>query len=575
MRVNLLNSTVTPTGGFTTTGGTLTGPLTLHGNPTAPLHAATRDYVDTAIAGRAPLAHNHTLANITDWPSVVTGSEVGHLDGVNSNIQIQINNRLPLSGGVLTGALTLAGDPTLTNHAATRSYVDTIAAEARLVKVGVVLSLPQDTAPVGFLRANGAAVSQSTFSSLFSVVGHRFAEEVSTASTFTTNAALGAGAPWTQQFGFNNATELGTFVSDGTLPVNLHGSSAIVTSSRVFLLGGSTGSATINTIFSAVIQANGTLGVFTAVGTLPVNLFASSAIVTSSRVFLLGGSNGAATINTIFSAVIQADGTLSVFTSVGTLPVNLHGSSAIVTSSRVFLLGGNNGAAVINTIFSAVIQADGTLGVFTAIGTLPVNLHYSSAIVASSRVFLLGGHNGAAVINTIHSAVIQADGTLGAFTAVGTLPVNVHASSAIVTSSRVFLLGGSNGAAAINTIHSAVIQTDGTLSAFTAIGTLPVNLVHSSAIVTSSRVFLLGGWTGSSSINTINTIFSTPLIGGSGLNDYSRFYNGSINIFNGAPLSGAIVVFTRNPDRNTLFMLPNESAMEALSPGMNRFIKAS
>jgi len=342
--------------------------------------------------------------------------------------------------------------------------------------------------------------------------------------TLSVGTVLGSGRPWSQQFGFNNATGLGVFTAIGTLPSTLLHSSAIVTSSRVFLLGGHNGAAIINTIFSAVIQADGTLGVFTAVGTLPVNLYGSSVVVTRNRVFLLGGHNGAATINTIHSAVIQADGTLGAFTSVGTLPVNLHASSAIVTSSRVFLLGGRTGtvSAVINTIFSAVIQADGTLGAFTAVGTLPINVDYSSAIVTSSRVFLLGGWTGSAGINTIHSAVIQADGTLGDFTAVGTLPVNVHGSSAIVTSSRVFLLGGWTGSAPINTIHSAVIQADGTLGAFTSVGTLPINVDHSSAIVTSSRVFLLGGWNGSAGINTI---FSAPLIGGSGLNDYSRFYN--------------------------------------------------
>ena len=210
------------------------------------------------------------------------------------------------------------------------------------------------------------------------------------------------------------------------------------------------------------------------------------------------------------------------------------------------------------------------MGAFTAVGTLPVNVHASSAIVTSSRVFLLGGSNGAAAINTIHSAVIQTDGTLSAFTAIGTLPVNLVHSSAIVTSSRVFLLGGRTGSGDINTIHSAVIQADGTLGVFTAIGTLPVNLRYSSVIVTSSRVFLLGGVNEAASINTI---FSAPLIGGSGLNDYSRFYNGSINTFNGAPLSGAIVVFTRNPDRNTLFMLPDASQQETLIPGVFRFIK--
>ena len=184
--------------------------------------------------------------------------------------------------------------------------------------------------------------------------------------------------------------------------------------------------------------------------------------------------------------------------------------------------------------------------------------------------FLLGGHTGSAAINTIFSAVIQADGTLGVFTAVGTLPVNLHGSSAVVTSSRVFLLGGGNEAASINTIFSAVIQTDGTLGAFTAVGTLPTNVHAASAFFTSSRVFLLAG-----QVNFLDSsaIFSAPLIGGSGLNDYSRFYNGSINTFNGAPLSGVIVVYTNNPDRNTLFALPDYSMFDLRAPHTFSYIK--
>ena len=69
--------------------------------------------------------------------------------------------------------------------------------------------------------------------------------------TLSVGTVFGSGQPWQQQFGFNNATGLGAFTSDGTLPVNLHASSVIVTSSRVFLLGGNNGTATINTIFSA------------------------------------------------------------------------------------------------------------------------------------------------------------------------------------------------------------------------------------------------------------------------------------------------------------------------------------
>lgn len=46
-----VNLTASDVGALPTTGGTMTGALTLSGNPTANLQAATKQYVDTAIAG--------------------------------------------------------------------------------------------------------------------------------------------------------------------------------------------------------------------------------------------------------------------------------------------------------------------------------------------------------------------------------------------------------------------------------------------------------------------------------------------------------------------------------------------
>ena len=570
MRITVFENGGNAAAGFTSNGGILTGPLILNGIAGGSDEAIHRGYVDASINTHSGSNLHLTSSEKAFLSSIsVNSTEINRLSGVTENIQESLNGKVNLAGDTLTGFLTLNQSSFSSRSLVNKEYLTTVLSGLVTVNAGTIVSLPQDTPPVGYLRANGAAVSQSTFSSLFSVVGHRFAEEVSTASTFTTNAALGAGAPWEQQFGFNNATGLGAFTSAGTLPINLHANSVVVTQNRVFLLGGHNGAATINAIFSAVIQTDGMLGVFTSVGTLPVNLHSSSVVVTRNRVFLLGGHNGSSGINTIFSAAIQADGTLSAFTSVGTLPVNLFHSSAIVTSSRVFLLGVHNEAASINTIFSAVIQADGTLGAFTAIGTLPSNLSHSSVAVTQNRVFLLGGFNSPTYINTILSAPINADGTLGAFITAGSIPSVLTDAAVLVTSSRVFLIGGDINGHSTASISSAPINADGTLGAFTSSGTLPVVLQYSSLIATSSRVFLLGGFTTAA----INTIFSAPLIGGSGLNDYSRFYNGSINTFNGAPLSGAIVVFTRNPDRNTLFMLPDASQQETLIPGVFRFIK--
>lgn len=66
-----------------TSGGTMTGDLTLKGDPTTALQAAPKQYVDATF-----------------------------------------NNALPKAGGTMTGALTLAGDPSTNLQAATKQYVD-------------------------------------------------------------------------------------------------------------------------------------------------------------------------------------------------------------------------------------------------------------------------------------------------------------------------------------------------------------------------------------------------------------------------------------------------------------------
>jgi microcystin-dependent protein len=82
---------------------------------------------------------------------------------------------LALSGGTLTGDLTLVGAPTTNNMAATKKYVDdeiaSIPAAAPGVPAGSVIWTARSSAPTGYLKANGAAVSRSTYADLFAAIG--------------------------------------------------------------------------------------------------------------------------------------------------------------------------------------------------------------------------------------------------------------------------------------------------------------------------------------------------------------------------------------------------------------------
>jgi hypothetical protein len=85
-------------------GGTMTGALVLAANPTANLQAATKQYVDSKSA----------------FPEAPTdGGVYGRQGSTTSWVK-----SVPLAGGTMTGFLTLSADPTATNHAATKHYVD-------------------------------------------------------------------------------------------------------------------------------------------------------------------------------------------------------------------------------------------------------------------------------------------------------------------------------------------------------------------------------------------------------------------------------------------------------------------
>jgi hypothetical protein len=131
-------------------GGTMTGHLTLNSNPTANLHAATKQYVDSA-----DISLSNNLRSYVDQLSnarlqLIGGVMLGYLtlhadpdaalhaatkqyvDGTTSNLNATLrayidardNTRVQLAGGVMTGFLTLHANPTANLHAATKQYVD-------------------------------------------------------------------------------------------------------------------------------------------------------------------------------------------------------------------------------------------------------------------------------------------------------------------------------------------------------------------------------------------------------------------------------------------------------------------
>ena len=241
------------------------------------------------------------------------------------------------------------------------------------------------------------------------------------------------------------------------MPGILSNSQAIVTKNRVYLLGGNiSNGVSTNIVYTAPINSDGTLGTWTTDVSLPLAIHAAQAVVTKNRVYLLSGINNTTYITTIYTAPINTDGTLGSWTTSGNIPGVLTSSQIAVTNNRIYLIGGYNGTTFVSAIYTAPINTDGTLGTWTTDTSLPSVLSHSESIVTKNKVYIFGGAiAGNTGTTTVYTAPINADGTLGPWTTGTALPSNLYLSQAIVTKNRVYLLGGYNGSAPVSTVYTA------------------------------------------------------------------------------------------------------------------------
>jgi hypothetical protein len=203
-------------------GDTMTGALTLSGNPTQALHAAPKQYVDSAVSTHAGdyTLHLTSAQNTFLDALTVTSTEVNYLSGVTSNVQTQLNSKLNLSGGTMTGLLTLSGDPTANLHAATKQYVDNQDA-TKVSKAGDTMTglLTLSGDPTANLHAATKQYVDSSASTVTTYVNTQVATKVSKAGDTMTGFLTLSGDPTanlhaaTKQYVDGSITTLTSYVN--------------------------------------------------------------------------------------------------------------------------------------------------------------------------------------------------------------------------------------------------------------------------------------------------------------------------------------------------------------------------
>lgn len=545
-----------------------TGPLILSGDPTEGVDAATKQYVDNRFLslsasdlksgilpiGRLP-AFSGDLTNVAG-SNVFTLNPTGVTSGTYRKVTVDAKGRVigssalgasdippldwtkitknkptTLAGYGITDGINLTGDtivgtlksnatPTAAMHAVTRGYIETAASGAGgLVSPGVIIGFPTTTTPSGYLRCNGGEVRKDIYPELYSVIGDKFNSII----------VPGAGKPWEQHYAINDIhdRDINGWTAATALPYAVLYHKAVVTKNRVYLIGGGNSSSRFSAVYTAPISADGTLGAWTAATSLPGEFAYFTAFVAKNKLYVLaGGTNAISSTTTVYFANINADGTLGAWTVGTPLPQPNSYAEAIVIRNKVYLIGGHTESALSETVYVANINSDGTLGAWTLHSTLPGSLYGFVLAVVKNKVYAIGGGAYQTFSDIVYVADISADGTLGAWVAAGNIPVPLAVGCVYVSKHYIYLIGGAYGTNLYTrNTYKAKINADGTLGAWSYMGTLPYVLGYSTLIAVNNKLHILGGYIN----NAVNATIMTASIDG-GSNDYSSYYDGTITV---------------------------------------------
>ena len=538
-------------------GGQAGGPILLSRDPTVPLEAATKQYVDNTASNIDASAYTTgTLAperlpaftgDITklEGSSIINITPIGVASGNYTKVTVNLKGQV-ISGTVITendipnlpwnkiafdkpttlsgygitdalnrdnpsmsGTLKVNGEFTEDNQLVNKQYVDTLLTPRSLV--GDIEFKMTSTTPTDYLRCSGAVVDKALYAELYSVIGDRY----------TTRTLPGNGRPWHSQFDINLLEQtplLNSWTPYGiAIPVAAGWNDSILIRNRLYVLGGWNNTTTSNPdqgevitdIYSANVTAAGNLAPFVQEGGLPFSRFGATYFTTKNRLYAIGGTSDFSTLsNQVWACPIQLDGTLGTWELEDDFPIAVGFSKPFVTKDRVYLIGGHGPsyASQINrVVYSAVYDQNGVIGEWVAETNFPVPIAKPCVFTTKNRVYVIGGVssvNGESItvannhVPYVYSATINDDGTINAWVKGVDLPSSVYGASYYITKGRVYIIGGQDHMGIPSKrIVSAPINEDGTIGNWVnQDNVLPVGVSGGSLICTTNWLYLIGGY---------------------------------------------------------------------------------
>lgn len=307
--------------------------------------------------------------------------------------------------------------------------------------------------------------------------------------------------------------------SSNALPAAVLGATSVTANGYVYVMGGSSGSATVSTVYYAQLNTDGSVGTWsTNANALTAARTASSSIVANGYIYVIGGSTsigmGNAT-SAVYYAALNADGSTGTWsTNTNTLPANRENITSVVVNGYVYVIGGRRGngstqqeqtvyySSVSRLKFGGSIDLvglggenlsdGGTGGSLTAGNTKVVgSLEVQGTTSLNSDLFVNGGLSVAGTnlaLNSTNSGELQAWATNA-----NSLPAARSGAGMAMANGYVYITGGETGGTPQTTVYYSLIAANGSLGTFTSTTALPAARAYHTTVAANGYLYVLGG----------------------------------------------------------------------------------
>jgi len=244
----------------------------------------------------------------------------------------------------------------------------------------------------------------------------------------------------------------------GSLPQAISKASAVaLPGGRMMILGGYTGSASVDTILA------GPPNKLSVVGHLPQPTHDAAAALVKGSVYLYGGGSSVSTPDVVRVSLT------GIATAAPPLGEPLSDLGAVTLGGHAYLVGGYTG-----TQFATAILRDGT----HVVGRLPQGTRYAGIAVYGRAIYIAGGLTPAGASRALYAFAASK------VKRVGTLPKPEDHAALAALGSVLYLVGGRR-----------VLGIDLATRKMKFAATLPVALADPSVAVVGGRIIVAGGGT--------------------------------------------------------------------------------